>query len=83
MHPYMARAIAEERVNEFIRVAEEYHRTRDGAEPGTRRRRGSRRWRSADRQLSHTRAPLVAAHADPADHDHDQERSPELCEAGC
>lgn len=45
MHPYMARAIAEERVADFIRVAEASRKARDGAQPGARRRLGRRRRR--------------------------------------
>ena len=63
MHPYMAKAIAEERVNDFIRMAEANRKARDGAELGIRRRRRSLRRRSVGQQLSHAPAHLVAAHA--------------------
>jgi hypothetical protein len=39
----MARAIAEERIADFIRVAEANQKARDGAKPGSRRLRGRRR----------------------------------------
>lgn len=45
MHPYMARAIAEERVADWIRVAEASRKARDGAQPGARRRLGRLRRR--------------------------------------
>lgn len=43
MHPYMAQAIAEERVADFIRVAEANRKAHDGAWPGAVRRPGWRR----------------------------------------
>ena len=45
MHPYMARAIAEERVADFIRVAEASRKAHEGAQSGARRRLGRRRRR--------------------------------------
>lgn len=82
MHPYMAQGIAEERVADFIRAAEADRVAREAAMRGTRRRFGSRRRRSAGRHPSHTSARLVIAHSGPAKSDNDQDRSPELCEAG-
>ena len=49
MHPYIAQAIAEERVAGFIRVAEANRKARDGAQPGARRRPGWRRPRGQAR----------------------------------
>jgi len=40
VHPYMAKAIHEERVADFLRVAEANRKAHEGAEPSSRRRRG-------------------------------------------
>jgi hypothetical protein len=45
VHPYLAKAIAEERIADFIRVAEANRKAHDGAELSSRRRRGWHRRR--------------------------------------
>jgi hypothetical protein len=82
VHPYMAQAVAAERVADFLRVAEADRKARDGAERGSRRRRVSHHRRSAARQPSYKSAHLVLAHAGPVGSDNSQDRSAELCEAG-
>jgi hypothetical protein len=52
VHPYMAKAIAEERVADFIRVAEASRKARDGAQPGARRRHGRRQRRDQARAVA-------------------------------
>ena len=45
MHPYMAKAIAEERIADFLRVAEANRKAHRGAESSSRRLRGWHRRR--------------------------------------
>ena len=80
MHPYMAQAVAEERVADFLRAAESNRRARDGAQLSTRPRHGLRRRRPVGRQPSHIPARLVLAHSGASGTA--QDRSAELCEAG-
>jgi hypothetical protein len=77
VHPYMAQGVAQERIADFIRTAEAYRKAREGAQPRSRRRFGSRRRHSAGRQPSYAAAQLVLAHRDPGTVN-DQDRSAEL-----
>ena len=45
MHPYLAKAITEERIADFIRVAEANRKAHDGTDLGSRRPRGWHRRR--------------------------------------
>jgi hypothetical protein len=77
----MAQGVAQERVADFIRSAEANRKAREGAQPRSRRRFGSRRRHSAGRQPSYPMAQLVLAHSGPVGSDNDQDRSAELCGA--
>jgi len=81
VHPYLAQAVAEERIADFLRAAESNRKARDGAQLSNRSRHGSRRRRLFGRQPSHMSARLVLAHSGAAGTG--QDRSAQLCEAGC